>query len=255
MAVLVVDGVGHGEGDEVVWETVAGAVRHEVLFHLREGGVVLVGGIVALDIEDCVVGGETGERVNVGIGIVAGEVAVVDPQDAVGAERVAETVFNLSAREVAVAVGGEEAFGGGEYRAAAVAFDGASFEHEAETVVERGAEHAGAGELGSDEVVEVCGEFQSPPVETEVDEADAVVAVDHCYGTEIACPRVVGGYLTEEYARAVDVGQIFFRNTDVGCYHYQYGAAVGDGACYVAVAACDIVEHVGPVGVGVRPCY
>ena len=216
---------------------------------------MLVGGIVALDIEDGVVGGETGERVDMGIGIVAGEVAVVDPQDAVGSERVAQIVFNLSAREVAVAVGGEEALGGGEYRAAAVAFDGASFEHEAETVVERGAEHTGAGELGGDEVVEACGEFESPAVEAEVDEADAVVAVDHGDRSEITRPCVVGGYLTEKYARAVDVGQIFFRNTDVGRYHNQYGAAVGDGACDVAVAACDIVEHVSPVGVGVGPCY
>ena len=100
--------------------------------------MVLVGRIVALDIDDGVVGAETSEGVDVRIGVVARQIAVVEPKDAFGAEAFAEQQFDLSAighrHRVAfeTTVGIEEASGRGEERAGAVALDGTAFEFEIE---------------------------------------------------------------------------------------------------------------------------
>ena len=79
-----------------------------------------------------VVGAETGEGVDVGVGVVLLETAVVQPEYALGVEAALE--FCLYVVGGVAAVGVEVALGGGEYGALTVAFDAAAFEFEVEVV-------------------------------------------------------------------------------------------------------------------------
>lgn len=101
-------------------------------FHGAEGFVVLIGGIGALNVSDGAVGAEAGKSVDVAISIVAGEVAVVEPQDALGMEVMQETTLYLVTRQIGIAVGREEALTGGHECATPVTLDAAAFEDEVE---------------------------------------------------------------------------------------------------------------------------
>ena len=81
----------------MIGAAVGGAQGFQLGLHGLELGMVLVGRIVALDVDNGVVGTETSEGVDVRIGVVARQIAVVEPKDAFGAEAFAEQQFDLSA--------------------------------------------------------------------------------------------------------------------------------------------------------------
>ena len=105
-----------------------GEKAFQLRFHGGEGFVVLIGWVCATDVGNGVVGAKAGEGIDVTVGVVAGEVAVVEPKDAVGMEITQQTFLNLVAGEVGVAVGREEALAGRQQRALAVALYAAAFE-------------------------------------------------------------------------------------------------------------------------------
>ena len=104
----------------------------KLLFHRREGFIVLVIGIGAADVGDGVVGAEAGEGVDVAVGVVASKVAVIEPQDALGVEIAKQTLFNLVASELWIAIGREQTLAGSQEGALAVALYAAALEDEVE---------------------------------------------------------------------------------------------------------------------------
>jgi hypothetical protein len=96
---------------------------------LGEREVILVGGVGFDAGEDGVFGDETGDIVDVAVGVVA-SAAAMEPESLGDAEVVVEGLLELLARDAGVALldFGEEAFFRGDENACAVGVDGAAFE-------------------------------------------------------------------------------------------------------------------------------
>ena len=104
------------------------------------------------------------------VGIVADERAVLQPDDALGTQPQLQALFYVVLRQRLVAVGGQQAAGGGEDGASAVALDGAAFEHEVQMVFVASLDEAAVVDLATDAVVEFSLELLAPAVEAEVEE-------------------------------------------------------------------------------------
>ena len=104
----------------------------ELLLHGVEGLIVLVIWIGTLYVSDCVVGTEAGEGVNMAVCIIASEVSMIEPEDALGMEIAQEAFFYLLPVKVWITLRGEEALAGGQECPASIALDTASLEDELE---------------------------------------------------------------------------------------------------------------------------
>lgn len=67
-----------------------------------------------MDVSDGIVGTKASEGVNMAVGVVTSEVAMVEPKDTIGMEVAQQALLDLVAREVGVAVGREETFAGSQ---------------------------------------------------------------------------------------------------------------------------------------------
>ena len=76
----------HGERNEPIWLILKRAERLQLCLHLLQLIVVRVAGVCALQISNGVVGAETCQRIDVAVSIVAFEIAMREPQDALSAE-------------------------------------------------------------------------------------------------------------------------------------------------------------------------
>ena len=166
VAVGLVDGVGQGEPVQSVGLAVGSLEGLHLLLEGLEVGIVLIGGIVAIGVEQGVVGRHTDDGVDVAVGVVAAEVAVVDPDDALGAEAFFQFFLYLLARAWLVAP--HLALGGGHDGSTSVALDGSSLEHEVGVLLQSMGEVAFFVEVEGDEVVVVGGELAAPAVELEL---------------------------------------------------------------------------------------
>ena len=104
----------------------------QLLLHSVEGFIVLIVWIGALDVGDGVVVTEAGEGVDMTVCVVACEVAVVEPKEAVGMEIVKQTFLYLLTVKLWIAVGRKETGAGGQQRTFAIAFDATAFEDKIE---------------------------------------------------------------------------------------------------------------------------
>ena len=103
-----------------------------MLLHGAECVVVLIGGVGALDVGNRIVGAEASKRVDMAICMVACEIAMVEPQDALGMEIAQKALLYLVACEGGIAVGREETLGGGHECASSIAFDATSLKDKIE---------------------------------------------------------------------------------------------------------------------------
>ena len=102
------------------------------------------------------------------VGIVARELSVIYPEDALGTEVLLQTLFNLVLAEGLVAMRSEQAARGGEDGALSVAFDRAPFEHEVEMVDILSPDRTVVIEASVDGIVELGREFLAPAVEAKI---------------------------------------------------------------------------------------
>ena len=154
---------------------------------------MLIVSIEALDVGNGIVGTEASQCVDVRIGVVACQIAVVEPEDALGVERGEQSLFNLLLGEGLVAVGRQEALAGGEDGAAAVALDAATLQDEVEVVLVSTLKNGLFIHVAADFVVERCLELLPPSVELEVEQR-GFFAIEKGYETVVASPGVVGGH-------------------------------------------------------------
>ena len=197
----VEDGRWQGEREQLKIEN--WKLRNELLkllFHRLEGFVVLVVGIGAADVCYGVVGTEAGEGVDVAIGVVAGKVAVIEPEDALGVEIAKQALFNLVASELWIAIGRKQTFAGSQEGATAVALNAAAFEDEVEVRFVGTMQRQGS-ESPVYLVVEVGGELVAPAVEAEIEQTGTCLGEEGEEGV-VARPSVVGGTL-----EVADLGQ------------------------------------------------
>lgn len=93
---------------------------------------MLIVWIGALDVGNGVVGTEAGEGVDMAVCVIACEVAVVEPKEAVGMEIVKQTFLYLLTVKLWIAVGRKETCAGGQQRTFAIAFDATAFKDKVE---------------------------------------------------------------------------------------------------------------------------
>ena len=145
-------------------------------------------------------GSHAHHRVDVAVGVVAYQHAVVKPHDAVGSEPLLQPLFYLLLRQGLVAVGSQQTRGGGEHRATAVALNASAFKHEVEVRLIKPLHLTFHKDLPVDVVVEVGGKFLAPSVELEV-EQDVFAVVLHGDEAVVACPGVVVGNVVNHQHR------------------------------------------------------
>ncbi len=215
--------------------------------------MVLVGRDVAAHVKDGVVGAEPGQGVDVGVGVVAGQIAVMKPEDAPQAEQLAQRGLDAGLVEMGIAVAVEQALGGGEQRPLAVALDPPPFEDQADGVQGQGAEGAGLVQAAADLVVMVAGELEPPAVEAEIEQSQPLLVLDGD-GAEIPGPGIVCGNGVDAHPLQIGAG-----GAQLGPYRLRLGgdqehplvsADLGDD---VAEHRLDLVEAILPVAVGVGP--
>ncbi len=186
------------------------------------------------------------------VGVVAFECAVPQPQNTLHPEGITKVCLDLLLRKVAVAVRRHHAVVRGDESTLAVAFDCAAFKHEAEAVTASAAEYAGGKQLGCGEVITVGGEFQTPAVEFKVVGSECTVVVDSGDWAIIARPRIVGGHVYVYYIEAIVAGGQIFSGRLFGAYQYHFCPGCY-GGYNVGIASPYFIEHVFPVGAGMRP--
>jgi len=184
----VFDDARHGQLDDAEGSAVLiahGFQAHEVFL---EGRVVDVVGIVLESSHD---GGwvhETGEVVDVTIGIIAGD-AVAEPEDVGDAEIIAKILLDLRLGELGIAIRVQQNRGGGQERACAIGVDGAALQHDART---EDIETEQLGDpLGDGIVIVVKPVLVAVGVVTPVDDGEIVAAGDED-GAVIAAPGFIG---------------------------------------------------------------
>jgi hypothetical protein len=122
----IIDRTGERELQKAVGTAFEGAEGTKFFFH--QGQVGMVG--IATGIDDGVVRADAYQGIDMAIGIIANETAVVEPYNALGTEIFLETDLYLCLCEGLVAMGRHETTGGGEDGALAIALDGTAFEDE-----------------------------------------------------------------------------------------------------------------------------
>ena len=129
--------------------------------------------VIAVLVDDAVGRGEAGEGVDVGVGVVAFQIAVVQPQHAflvhplrhVGAERCA----------VALRVALVQALPGGQQGAVAVGVDGAAFQREGDAAYLGVVEGTGLVQRADQLVVQARLELAAPAGEAEIQQLETAV--------------------------------------------------------------------------------
>ena len=142
-------------------------------------------GVVAVHIGEGSGVHEARQGVHMGVGVVAFQVAVVEPPDGVHAQGFPQPSFQRRLVQCRVAVGVAQTGAGGEQMAVAVGIDGAAFQDQ----VLRMQGHA-PGQGAVEPVVEGRFEFAAPAGEAEIQQHRRAVFL-HGDGAEIPCPGVV----------------------------------------------------------------
>ena len=117
-------------------------------------------------------GRNANKGVDVSIGVVAGQLPVVYPEDAVGAKPFLQPLFYLLPGQWLVAMGGHQTTGSGKDRSLAIALDRTALEDEVQMVFIMTMNHALVVEVLVDLVVELSLEFLAPTVKLEVEKAE-----------------------------------------------------------------------------------
>ena len=123
---------------------------------------------IATGIDNGVVGTDACQRVDMAIGVIANQGAVVEPHHALGTQICFEAFLYLGLREGLVSVGGHQATGGGKNGAFAIALDRAALEDEVEMVFVVALDQSLLVEVLVDGVVELRLELLAPAVELEI---------------------------------------------------------------------------------------
>lgn len=167
---LIHHGIGHGEFQESVGLAFRGTKRLQLFFQGTEVGVLGIVLVLAPYIGEGVVGTEPHYGVDMSVGVVTDEVAVVQPYDALSPERVFEFCCYLLLIHRLVAVGRQEALCRCEHGTFAITLYRTALEHEIGMILYLVLEGTPTEEVPCDGVVLLPGKLLAPAVELEVEQ-------------------------------------------------------------------------------------
>lgn len=238
---------------------------------------MLIVGICTLHVNDGVVRTEAGEGIDMAVCVVACEVAVIEPEDAVGVEIAKQTFLDLVARELRITIGGEETFAGSQQRALAIAFNATTFEDEIKMRLIEAMKPPSISPYRGEEFISTCNctgrralickslidsviklgrELITPPVELEVEEAGASLS-DEREEAVVTRPGVIGRTLEitdlRQQARGNALMQQGFDAIGLRRHDEQELIMHQDLEGDADITIVNLSENGRPVGVGVRP--
>ena len=168
VTVLIVDGPRHGQFHQSVGLAIERPESCQLRFHQLQILILFVVGVVAANIQQGVIRTDAYQGIDMSVGIIAGQVTVVDPDDPFRMELALEALFDLSLCHRLVAMGGQQTTSRGEHRTFSVALDGAPFEYEVQTVLILAFYFSLLVNPAVDGIVEFGREFLTPTVEAEI---------------------------------------------------------------------------------------
>ena len=130
---------------------------------------MLIRAVAALDIGDGVRIDKAGQGIDMGVGVIPGEVAVLQPQEALNSQVRPQSALYLRQRHSPVAVGVEQAGVGAEQGTESIGFDGAAFQYEVH-LAQGHAVTVLAVDFAVDRIVETGAVLVTPGIELEVEE-------------------------------------------------------------------------------------
>ncbi len=197
---------------------IAVAESAEFSGHLLERGEMAVVGIVATLVGDGMGVAEAGEGVDVGICVVAFQMAAMQPEDAFYAELGTEGVLDLHRGPLRIAVGREQAGTGSQQGAGAVHFNTAALQNHPGNFQYCVSVSPLGMQVAGNPIIQVGAEFETPGIEGEVHQFALTGRVQQGDGTVIAGPGVIAGDGVEMAARELGTGavQIFPTGLDAG---------------------------------------
>ena len=102
------------------------------------------------------------------VGVVTGKIAVVQPEDALGAQCFRQQVFNTGSIHGRIAGRRQQAFAGGQQGAFTIGFDRASLENEVDRYQRCRAKAAKIRQVAVQGIVLFPREFSAPGIEPEI---------------------------------------------------------------------------------------
>ena len=165
------------------------------------------------------------------VSIITCQMAVIDPDDALCMEILLQPLFNVCLSHGLVTMGCQQTTSRCEHRTFAIALDGATFEHEIQTVRIFALHLSLLIESAVDGVIEFGREFLAPAVKAVIEQASMPLIVNECDEAMIARPGII--------ARLSDNQEIL---------------PLGDFTGHFVVGGRDLIKHRCPVCTGMWPC-
>ena len=179
------------------------------------------------------------------VSIIACQMAVIDPDDALCIKIVLQPLFNVCLGHGLVTMGCQQTTSRGEHSTFAVALDGAAFEHEVQTVRIFAFHLFLLIESTVDGIVEFGREFLAPAVKAEIEQTGMPLVVDECDEAMIARPGIVRWTWNMEHG-TWNIGLRFGNNHEV--------LTLGDFTGHFVVGGSDLIKHRRPVSTSMWPC-
>ena len=129
--------------------------------------------------------------VDVAVGVVADQVAMLEPEHAAQAEFRFQHILDVAPRQLRIARLGQQAAFGRQQRSVAINFQCTAFEHEVDRLHRR-MQRAHRGKPAGQRIVALGGKLAAPAVKDEIEMYEPTRA-DHRDRSVVACPYIVAG--------------------------------------------------------------
>ena len=165
-----------------------------------------IAGVIAAHVGQGLGVAEAHQGVDVGVGVVAGQLAVLQPQHPLGSQVLDQGGFDGGAVQVGIALGREQAGAGGEQGAGPIGFDAAPLQHHRHLLPPGWAKDPRRAGRGGGPVVATGLVFAAPAVEAEIQQHRPLAAwgfpeiggcLKHRDWPVVAGPGVLGGALDQ----------------------------------------------------------
>ena len=208
--------------------------------------------VIALDVGDGVRTAKAGESIHMAVGIVTGQVTVMKPKYPFGTKVFFQFSLDFFLRQV-IPVFGKQAFSGGQNGSLSVAFDAAAFEHKVQPVLVLYiiGKNVFLKKLTGNLVIQISRKFHSPAVERKIKHYRFCV-FHHSNAPVIACPGIVGGNFHVRYFVLRQIPELLTNRIFISTNDQQF-FTLHNFACNTDETLRNLIEHIGPVGAGMRP--
>jgi hypothetical protein len=163
-------------------------------------GISLIG---AAYIDDGVLRTNSGQGVDMRVGIIACEETVVEPVESGHSQVVGKRPLKLAFIQMRVAIRVKEALAGSQQCACAIGFNAAPFKYKPGNLQGGGAPNTTTSQARGYLIIQISSKFEAPTIETKIKEKRFLVLQDR-YRAKIAGPGVIGWQRNQRDSRKVN---------------------------------------------------